>query len=47
MNAREEEKEGVVFKGGQHSQSSKKDFMWSTVETSILLLCSLIKLLWF
>ena len=44
MNAREEEKEGVVFKGGQ---SSKKDFMWSTVETSILLLRSLIKLFWF
>jgi hypothetical protein len=46
MNAREEE-EGVVFKGGQRGQSSKKDFMWSTVETSILLLRSLIKLLWF
>jgi hypothetical protein len=45
-NAREEEMEGVVFKGDQCSQSGKKDFVWSTVEMNILLLCGLIKLLW-
>jgi hypothetical protein len=28
-NAREEEMEGVVFKGDQCTQSGKKDFMWS------------------